>query len=194
MQRLKGTVGTLAGCLAMTIALGAQQTPPATQAPPAGQATPAAQAPAGGPPQGRGPQQPPKNLKVLPKTWTGQQVRAVMQTFTESLGVQCTHCHAADPTAPPPAEGRPPALDYSLDEKKEKEIARQMIQMTMALNGEGLKGVGDAAVPEKVSCFTCHNGQKTPVAKPANGWGRGNFSLLPAGPTIPQRGGGRGAN
>ena len=119
MQRLRGIVGTLAGCVAMTIALAAQD--------------PAA-AP---PPQGRG-QQPPKNLKVLPKTWTGQQVRAVMQTFAESLGVQCTHCHAPDPTAPPQAEGRPPALDYSLDEKKEKEIARQMIQMTMALNSDCL--------------------------------------------------------
>ena len=98
MQRLKGIVGTLAGCVAMTIALAAQD-------------------PAAAPPQGRGQQQPPKNLKVLPKTWTGQQVRALMQTFAESLGVQCTHCHAADPTAPPPAEGRPPALDYSLDVK-----------------------------------------------------------------------------
>ena len=39
---------------------------------------------------------------MLPKEWTGQQVRAVMQTFTESLGVQCAHCHAVDPTAPPP--------------------------------------------------------------------------------------------
>src|SRR5436190_20030494 len=181
MQRLKGIVGTLAGCLTMTIALTAQAPPAAP-----------GQAPAGAPPgQGRG-QQPPKNLKVLPKTWTGQQVRAVMQTFAESLGVQCTHCHAVDPNAPPPPEGRPPTLDYSLDQKKEKDIARQMIQMTMALNAEGLKGVADAAVAEKVSCLTCHNGQKTPVMKPANGWGRGNFSLLPAGPTLPQRGGGPG--
>ena len=174
-MRVKGIVGTLAGCVAMTVALTAQD-------------------PAAPPAAGRGgfQQQPPKNLKVLPKEWTGQQVRAVMQTFTESLGVQCSHCHAEDPKAPPPAEGRPPALDYSLDQKKEKEVARQMIQMTMALNADALKGVGDAAVPEKVSCFTCHNGQKTPANKPANGWGRGNFSLLPAGPTIPQRGRGPG--
>jgi hypothetical protein len=173
MQRLKGIVGTLAGCVAMTIALAAQDPP----APPAAA-------------RGGFQQPPPKNLKVLPKTWTGQQVRALMQTFAESLGVQCTHCHAVDPTAPAAPEGRPPTLDYSLDEKKEKEIARQMIQMTMALNSDGLKGVGDPAVPEKVSCLTCHNGQKTPAMKPANGWGRGNFSLLPAGPTLPQRRGG----
>jgi hypothetical protein len=90
----------------------------------------AAQDPAAAPPpQGRG-QQPPKNLKVLPKTWTGQQVRAVMQTFAESLG--CSARTAMRPIRRPRRrpKGRPPALDYSLDEKKEKEIARQMIQMT----------------------------------------------------------------
>ena len=173
MQRLNGIVGIVAACVAMTIGLAAQD--PA--APPAGA-------------RGGFQQQPPKNLKVLPKAWTGQQVRAVMQTFTESLGVQCAHCHAVDPNAPPPPEGRPPTLDYASDEKKEKGIARQMIQMTMALNADALKDVGDPAVPEKVSCLTCHNGQKTPLNKPANGWGRGNFSLLPAGPAVPQRRGG----
>ena len=150
---------------------------------------PAGQDPAPGGP-GRGPQAAPKNLKVLPKTWTGQQVRALMQTFAESLGVMCTHCHAADPNAPPPAAGRGPALDYSLDEKKEKELARKMIQMTMALNADSFKGMGDAAVPEKVSCFTCHAGAKTPVKQPTAGWGRGNFSLLPEGPALPARRGG----
>jgi hypothetical protein len=173
MKRLIRIAVLLTGPLALTIALAAQD-PPAPAA------------------RGGFQQQPPKNLKVLPKNWTGQQVRALMQTFAESLGVQCTHCHAVDPTAPAPAEGRPPTLDYSLDQKKEKEIARQMIQMTMALNSDGLKGVGDPAVPEKVSCLTCHNGQKTPATKPANGWGRGNFSLLPAGPPPPQRRGGGG--
>jgi hypothetical protein len=180
MRRVVSVVSMSVAVLGLTAALASAQ-------PPGG-------APPGGGPPGAGPggfqPQAPKNLKVLPKTWTGQQVRAVMQTFTESLGVMCNHCHAVDPKAPPPAEGRGPALDYSLDEKKEKELARKMIQMTMALNGESLKDVGDPAIPEKVSCFTCHAGQKTPAAKPANGWGRGNFSLLPAGPTVPARRGG----
>jgi hypothetical protein len=66
-----------------------------------------------------------------------------------------------------------------------------MIQMVMSINGEALKGVGDQAVPEKVSCFTCHAGAKVPLIQPAAGWGRGGFSLLPAGPPIPQRGRGQ---
>lgn len=131
----------------------------------------------------------PTNLKVLPKTWSRQQVGAVMQTFTESLGVQCAHCHAEDPNAPPPAAGRGPALDYASDAKKEKDLSREMIKMVMTIN-DATKGVGDAAVTEKVSCFTCHNGQKKPAAAPAAGWGRGSFTLSQAGPVIPQRGAG----
>jgi hypothetical protein len=160
-----------------------------------GQAPPAGAPPQGGAAgaQGRGPGGPPaapKNLKVLPKEWSSQQVGALMQTFTQSLGVRCDHCHVPDPTAPPPEPGRGPRMDYSLDEKKEKDVARQMIKMVMAANDNFMKTVGDAAVPEKISCFTCHRGEdKKPVMTPEGGWTRGGFSLLPAGPPIPARGG-----
>jgi hypothetical protein len=165
-----------------------QQPPPAGAqgAPPGGQG-------------GRGPGGPvpaPKNLKVLPKTWTTQQVRALMGTFTESLGVLCTHCHAEDPNGQPGPNGQMP-LDYSLDTKKPKEVARQMIQMVMDTNAKYMATVGDTAVPEKVTCFTCHRGEniteKKPAMMPEAGWRRGGFSLLPAGPPTPP-GRGRGAN
>jgi hypothetical protein len=186
MRRVSTTIAIYSAVLALsaTITMG-QQPPPAAPAPTA--QDPAAQTPPAGAP-GRGAQAAPKNLKVLPKNWTGQQVRALMQTFAESLGVMCTHCHAPDPNAPPSAAGRPPMLDYSLDEKPEKDVARKMIQMVMSLNGDTLKGIGDQAIPEKVSCFTCHAGAKVPLIKPAAGWGRGGFSLLPEGPPMPQRG------
>lgn len=150
------------------------------QQPPAG-------APAG-PGRGAAPAAP-TNLKVLPKSWSRQQVQAVMATFNESLGVQCAHCHAEDPAAPPPAAGQNPRLDYALDTKKEKDIAREMIKAVMATN-EGTKGLGDAAVTEKVSCWTCHRGEKAPAKAPAAGWGRGSFTLSTAGPVVPQRGAG----
>jgi hypothetical protein len=130
------------------------------------------------------------NLKVLPKTWTRQQVSALMATFNESLGVQCSHCHAEMEGAPPPQPGGQPRLDYALDTKKEKEIAREMIKATMATN-DSTKTLGDAAETEKVSCFTCHRGETKPAKIPANGWGRGSFTLSEAGPVLPQRG--RGA-
>jgi len=162
---------------------------------PAAQGAPAGQGPGPGAGRGGGGNAP-QNLTVLPTDWSGQQVRQLMQTFVESLGVAppagdgCAHCHAVNPDAPPPQEGRGPSLDYALDTKPEKDIARKMIQMTMALNADYLQNVGDTAVKEKASCYTCHQGTLTPPAAPAAGWGRGNFTLIPPGPTVPARGGG----
>jgi hypothetical protein len=160
-------------------------------------AAPSAQAPAPGARQGgAGPAQPrERNLKVLPTTWSNQQINALMRTFNESLGVQCDHCHVPNPKAPPPAAGRGPTLDHTLDDKPEKEVARRMIQMTMDLNANIMKEVGDTSVAEKVTCFTCHRGETSAALKPAAGWGRGgDFSLLPKGPTPPTRRGGAPGN
>jgi hypothetical protein len=115
-----------------------------------------------------------------------------MNTFNESLGVQCSHCHALDPAAPPAAPGANPRLDYALDDKPEKEVARKMITMVMKTNSTDLQGIGDAAMAEKVSCFTCHRGEAKPAFTPPNGWGRGSFTLSEAGPAA-GRGGRAGA-
>jgi hypothetical protein len=156
----------------------------------------------GGAPGGGRAAAPLENIKVLPKTWTRMQVQALMQTFVESLGQTppgqgqppapqgagrgCAHCHVQTPA--PPGGGRA-MMNYVSDENANKDIARKMIQMTMAANADYLKTVGDTAVAEKVSCYSCHRGEATkPALAPAAGWARGGFSLLPAGP--PARGGG----
>jgi len=140
-----------------------------------GQQAGQAQGQAQGQQQGRGGAMP-QNVKVLPKTWTRQQVMSFMRTFTVALGVQCTHCHA----------GTPPQLNYPSDEKPTKDVARNMIHMVMHINDEHLKGIGSATtaepraagappplgtLPEKVTCFTCHRGALTPATAPAAGGG-----------------------
>jgi photosynthetic reaction center cytochrome c subunit len=140
-----------------------------------GQQAGQAQGQAQGQQQGRGGAMP-QNVKVLPKTWTRQQVMSFMRTFTVALGVQCTHCHA----------GTPPQLNYPSDEKPTKDVARKMIHMVMHINDEHLKGIGSATtaepraagappplgtLPEKVTCFTCHRGALTPATAPAAGGG-----------------------
>ena len=67
----------------------------------------AATPPAGTPPQGRGNQQPPQNLQVLPKDMPRQQVVQLMQGFTGALGVRCEYCHVD--------EGRGGRQDYAAD-------------------------------------------------------------------------------
>lgn len=184
MRKTAGVFVVSCCVLAGTVAMTGQAQGPAPGAP---QGAPGG-APGGG--GARGPQ----NLKVLPKNWTNQQVGALMQTFVKSLGVTapegpgCGFCHT------PNENGR--GFNTAADDKKEKEVARAMIKMTMAINGDFLKDVGvdaaDAAAPEKVSCFTCHNGQKKPAMVPSDGWGRGGFSLLPAGPPTTPPGGAPG--
>ena len=158
----------------------------------------------GGPGGGGGQQAAPTNLKVLPKAWTRQQVGALMNTFVVSLGQQapaqgapappagqgegCRHCHVE---GAPGARG--PQLDYAKDDNPNKDIARKMIEMVMKIN-ETTKDVGDKAVVEKVTCWSCHQGKSKPTLMPEAGWGRGGFSLLPAGPPMPPPPAGRGAN
>ena len=61
----------------------------------------------------------PTNLKVLPKTLTGQQVHDIMETWEGSLGVRCDNCHAADPkNLGPNGKAR---LNFADDSKEDKE-------------------------------------------------------------------------
>ena len=123
--------------------------------------------------QGRGGGEPPKNLQVLPKDWSRQQVQQVMNTFTAALGVRCEHCHVAAEGAPaggaPPAGGPPgggrggPPLDFAKDSLETKKVARAMLKMVDAINGQYLPATGRTiADRDKVTCETCHHGLTKP--------------------------------
>lgn len=110
-------------------------------------------------PQGQAPASP-KNLQVLPKDWTQQQVVNFMRgNLTVGLGVQCTYCHVAD---------------RSSDEIPKKGIARKMLAMEMAINDQFLKDVGAPAPAgqSKVTCYTCHRGAEKPLTAPPAGGGQ----------------------
>ncbi|HAI83541.1 MAG TPA: c-type cytochrome, partial [Chitinophagaceae bacterium] len=72
-------------------------------------------------------QQRKRNLKVLPENITRDSLDALMDFYCESLKVKCSFCHA-------PRENDPKKLNFTSDAKPEKEIARQMINMTNELN------------------------------------------------------------
>lgn len=82
-----------------------------------------------------------KNLKVIKDTdMTKEEMKEYMRNFTLSLGVECEYCHNTD--------------DYASDEKKEKDITREMIKMMYALNDTYFKNT-----KEEINCYTCHRGQ-----------------------------------
>lgn len=122
---------------------------------------------------GRGGGEPPKNLQVLPKDTPRNQVTALMRTFTMALGVRCDHCHAEAPAAATPPDttaaggrggrGGGPQLDYSLDDKETKKIAREMIKMVNDINGKYLPLTGRTFTDlTRVTCETCHHGLARP--------------------------------
>ena len=96
-----------------------------------------------------------KNLKVLPKDISTQELRTTMNAFTRALGVRCGFCHA-----PKPGEQR---LDFALDDKPEKKTARLMMEMTRDLNEKYIGTLEDHSDPPiKVQCVTCHRGIPNP--------------------------------
>ncbi len=100
----------------------------------------------------------PTNLKVLPKTMTGEQVHDLMHKWEASLGAECSTCHAADPKNIGP-NGKP-RLNYADDSKPEKTTARLMYKMVEDINTNYVDKVENSGVP--VACGTCHRGHLDP--------------------------------
>jgi len=100
----------------------------------------------------------PTNLQVLSKDISGRELIATMTYFTKALGVECEFCHAEDPQTH--------HLNFALDTRPDKTIARTMLRMTAEINEKYLSTVNDpdATPAEKtVTCGTCHRGHSMPV-------------------------------
>jgi Photosynthetic reaction centre cytochrome C subunit len=88
----------------------------------------------------------PKNLQILPKTMTKDQIKVVMKHFAKDLGVECDYCHDVP--------------DMASDKLQPKLIARQMMKMTEEIDTKWLDGKnGPKAM---VTCNTCHRGEAKP--------------------------------
>jgi photosynthetic reaction center cytochrome c subunit len=86
-----------------------------------------------------------QNIQVL-KDIPADQLIPTMQFIAGSLGVDCEFCHVFH------------ALDK--DDKKEKQTARKMMSMELAINRSHFNG------ETEVSCYTCHRGSPHPVGIP----------------------------
>jgi len=82
-----------------------------------------------------------KNLKILPKNISMEDLDKVMDHFKEALGVKCNFCHAAS------KDSSNHHLDFASDEKPEKNIARKMYKMTVKIN----KNISTTTRTKKVS-------------------------------------------
>ena len=111
-------------------------------------------------------QQPPQNLKVLPKDIPRPELTAIMRGFTQSLGVRCEHCHAVrDGVTPVPGEPiQVNQLNLPSDANPRKDKARFMMRMTDSLNRVVLASMPDRRDPPvAVTCMTCHRQNAVPT-------------------------------
>jgi hypothetical protein len=106
---------------------------------------------------------PPTNLKVFPKNTPVRELLPEMKRFTAALGVRCQHCHVYTGENPDDLS----KFDFASDEKPAKLTARLMLKMAGAINDDLLKGVGEpaTAAAAKVTCYTCHRGEKRPLTQ-----------------------------
>lgn len=101
-----------------------------------------------------------KNLKILPKNITHEQMDSVMHHYSNSLGVKCSFCHMRDEST-----GK---TDFASDENKHKLRAREMMKMTDKINDKYFDLTGgkrDLNTPLMVTCYTCHHGLTDPPVK-----------------------------
>jgi len=97
----------------------------------------------------------PKNLKVLPKNIPHEALHQVMDDWSHALGVHCNFCHA---------KGDDGKMDFALDTKPEKNMAREMYKMTAKINNKYFEGKKDSLnmVVGDIKCMTCHRGSPHP--------------------------------
>jgi len=94
-----------------------------------------------------------KNIKVMKGIPAQRLLRIMNMGFGNSLGVGCGHCHAMG--------GK-----WDSDEKKNKQIARDMWNMTATINNDLLAKIPNLDEDNKVvNCTTCHRGDTTPATQ-----------------------------
>lgn len=91
-----------------------------------------------------------KNIKVL-NGLPSSKLFPVMNFFSDSLGVRCAYCHV---------QLGPEKIDFVSDTKPEKETAREMIKMVLAVNKDNFNN------NPAITCYTCHRGQARVVGLP----------------------------
>jgi hypothetical protein len=105
----------------------------------------------------KGPEREYKNLKVLPKNISHEDLGKVMGKWSHALGVHCTFCHVRDEAAN--------KMDFTSDAKPEKTAARHMFQMMNKINKKFFEAKKDSlgmVMESGVSCVTCHHGNSHP--------------------------------
>ena len=115
-----------------------------------------------------------KNLKILKKNISKQELDSVMRFFAASLGEKCNFCHVRSEAAK--------SFDYASDDNPNKSVARYMMRMTNKINKKYFKDQEQNSTQtiQTVNCYTCHHGEAMPLNK-ARPIGKDSIGTAPRG-------------
>lgn len=101
-----------------------------------------------------------KNLKILRKDITKEELDSVMHLFAMSLGQKCNFCHVRNE--------QDKSWDFASDAVPYKGVARKMMLMTIKINKQNFSAEGQDSklMVQAVSCYTCHHGEAIPETRP----------------------------
>jgi hypothetical protein len=86
-----------------------------------------------------------KNLKVLPKATSSDELKKTMSGFTEQLGVKCDFCHMPD--------------KFEKDDKGSKVTGRRMLKMVLDMKAKKSAYFGPKVKDSTIDCGMCHRGK-----------------------------------
>ena len=101
-----------------------------------------------------------KNLQILPKDITHQQMDRDMHHFNDALGVKCSFCHVRNDSTK--------KTDFPSDANPHKNKAREMMKLTDKINDDYFNYTGEErtiTTQLMVTCYTCHHGSTDPAVK-----------------------------
>ena len=97
------------------------------------------------------------NVQIFPKNTPPIRVIGTMRNISGGLGVRCQFCHIGE-------EGKPlETFDFVSDEKRTKQVARQMMRMVQEINRRVDTIPGRVGQAVEVTCTTCHRGVTRPI-------------------------------
>jgi hypothetical protein len=91
-----------------------------------------------------------KNLQVLDKNISSDELKRTMDAYSSQLGVKCVFCHVGE--------------QYEKDDKKQKQDARKMIKLVLEMKGRKTEFFKTTVKDNAIQCAMCHRGKAQPEA------------------------------
>ena len=91
-----------------------------------------------------------KNLQVLDKNISKDDLKKMMEGFAAQLGVKCAFCHVGE--------------QYEKDDRKQKTDARRMIRLVADMKARKADYFKATVKESAIQCAMCHRGKPQPEA------------------------------